>query len=88
MPSQRRVSDEYYQLFYKARADQFAFVKLSSAQEARNLRSYLYHFRRKLREDDHELAAFASEVKFLIHPDGLELQVRSAPGADAIRKAL
>lgn len=84
----RRFSEEYYRLFYKAREDHGAFVRLDSAQEARNLRSYLYHFRRELRESNHDLADFAGELKFIIHPDGLELQPPTAPGADAIRQSL
>lgn len=84
----RRYDDSYFRLFYEVRDKGFAFVTLTSAQEARNLRSYLYHFRRTLKEENHELAEFAAEIKFRIHPDGLELTLPRAPGSDAILQSL
>lgn len=88
MPGKRRFSPEYLLLLRKAIGERGAFVPLGSAQEARNLRSYLYHFRRELHERNHPLAEAASDLKFIIHPNGLEVQTPTAPGASAIRKAL
>jgi len=84
----RRFAPEYKLLFRRALDEGFAFVNLHSAQEARNLRSYLYHFRRHLRDTNDPLAEDAQSLKFIIHPDGLEVAAPTAPGADAIRQSL
>lgn len=84
----RRSSPEYRLAFIKAINEGSFLIPTASAEEARNLRSYLYHYRAKLRRNKDPLRHSADQLKFLIHPYALEIQMPTAPGAEAIQHAL
>lgn len=42
-------------------------------QEAKNLRTYFYHFRKVLRNSDHPMAEKAADIKFTVDKRGLTL---------------
>lgn len=84
----RRHSPEYKELFQKALERSSVTVPLATPTEARNLRSYLYHYRSWLKETDPEFYDQVQGLKFYVHPRALEIAIPSAPGAEEIQRAL
>ena len=83
-------SSLYLQLFELAlEKPEGILVPRSSPQAARNLRTYLYHFRRELRQtsSDHYNPNF-HKLKMFVEPSGLRVKMPSAPGESDILRAL
>ena len=88
--SRKEKEKAYEELFIKAMLEPAGvLVPTSDRTESLNLRSYLYHYRRFLRETNPGFLDGKFEtLKFHVEPAGLRVKLPSAPGAFKIKEAL
>lgn len=83
----RRFDKNYYEVLKLAAEKGEVVVPVDSLEEAKNLRSYFYHFRRELKETKDPLFEQAKDLKFFADARALTVS-RKAPGSGALEEAL
>lgn len=84
----RKTFTPEYREILELALEQGEYLVETSPQEARNLRSYFYHYRKHLKETDDPLVEKVRELKFSITPKGLVIFKPLTPGTNILRANL